>query len=385
MPVVRVAFATSWLSKAGGGVSVVVEALSRNLADAGLEVSVFGLEDRLWLDGDREAWSGAPARALPVLGPAALGYAPEMARRIIEWAPDVVHLHGLWVHPSRSVLQWSRSTGRPYMISPHGMLGSAALRYSRSKKRLISALYQNAVFASARSIHVTSEQEHEEVREYGLSHPVAIIPNGIVLPSAATRASRNEAVCPYVLSLGRVHPKKGLDRLIIAWKDIELSFPNWHLRIVGPDEVGHTKALRELADNAGLKNVHFESPVYGDAKYALMRDAEVFVLPTLNDNFALTVAESLACRTPVISTKGAPWHGLDDNRCGWWIDHGIEPLSATLRQAMSLTSEQRHAMGARGAEWVARDFCWPAIAQSLVGVYRWLNNRTAEPPCVRID
>ncbi|TIQ75288.1 MAG: glycosyl transferase family 1, partial [Mesorhizobium sp.] len=139
MPLVRVAFATSWLSKAGGGVSVVVEALSRNLADAGLEVSVFGLEDRLWLDGDREAWSGAPARALPVLGPAALGYAPEMARRIIEWAPDVVHVHGLWMHPSRSVLQWSRSTGRPYMISPHGMLGAAALRYSRSKKRLISA------------------------------------------------------------------------------------------------------------------------------------------------------------------------------------------------------------------------------------------------------
>src|SRR5437762_2271634 len=83
-------------------------------------------------------------------------------------------------------------------------------------------------------------------------------------------------------------------------------------------------------------------------KIATYRDADLFVLPTLNENFAVTVAEALAAGTPVIATKGAPWHGLEREECGWWIDHGVEPLAATLTNAMALEPGALQAMGAKG-------------------------------------
>jgi glycosyltransferase involved in cell wall biosynthesis len=89
--------------------------------------------------------------------------------------------------------------------------------------------------------------------------------------------------------------------------------------------------------------------------------------------------------TPVISTKGAPWQGLEENACGWWIDHGVEPLAATLRTAMLLSDEERWAMGKRGRAWMKRDFSWESIAQEMEQVYLWLRDGGAPPDCVRLD
>ena len=109
------------------------------------------------------------------------------------------------------------------------------------------------------------------------------------------------------------------------------------------------------------------------------RYADVFALPTLNENFGLTVAEALAAGTPVISTKGAPWSGLEREGCGWWIEHGIEPLAAALAHAMALPREALRAMGDKGREWMARDFSWDCVGRNMLGVYLWLA-RGAEPP-----
>ena len=141
---------------------------------------------------------------------------------------------------------------------------------------------------------------------------------------------REDAADRVVLSLGRIHPKKGLDRLVRAWAKVEAAHPDWRLRIVGPAELGHDAELRALAASLNLSRVSIEPAIYGEEKYTAFREADIFVLPTLNENFAMTVAESLAAGTPVISTKGAPWAGLEVERCGWWIDHGIEPLAAAL-------------------------------------------------------
>jgi glycosyltransferase involved in cell wall biosynthesis len=160
---------------------------------------------------------------------------------------------------------------------------------------------------------------------------------------------------------------------------VEAAHPNWRLRIVGPPEVDHDAELRALAATLKLSRVSIEPAIYGEEKYTAFRGADFFVLPTLNENFAMTVAESLAAGTPVISTKGAPWAGLEAERCGWWIDHGIEPLAAALSGAMAMPREELGALGRRGRAWVARDFGWDAIASKMTAVYAWLAGR-AEPP-----
>ncbi len=379
----RVAMVTAALSHVGGGVSAVVEQLSRAVADTGVEVAVFGPEDEQWTSGCKDAWNGAKAYALPRLGPAAIGYMPSMVSRLVEWAPDVVHTHGIWMHTSRSVMQWSQLAGRPYLVSPHGMLSSTALKFSPLKKQVATLLYQAQSFKSATALHATCTAEIEEIRAYGLKQPIALFANGVEIAASATKTSSEPTF--RILSLGRIHPKKGLDRLIRAWAALENEFPRWSLDLVGPDENGYRGKLENLVRSLGLQRVTVRNPVFGQAKLDCLSGAEIFALPTLNENFALTVAESLMCGTPVISTKGAPWQGLETNKCGWWIDHGEAPLTNALRNAMTLSPEERADMGLRGRKWIEQAYSWPTIASEACAVYRWLASPGSMPKNVQID
>jgi glycosyltransferase involved in cell wall biosynthesis len=259
-----------------------------------------------------------------------------------------------------------------------------ALAFSPLKKRAFWALFQGRAVRSAACILATSEQEYEEMRSFGLTNPIAIIPTGVDLPELREQWP-GPSVERVVLSLGRIHPKKGLSRLVRAWAKVEAKHRRWRLKIIGPPEAGHDEELRALVTELGLARVSVEGPIPGDAKTTAYREADLFVLPTLNENFALTVAEALAAGTPVISTKGAPWSGLESEGCGWWIDHGVEPLAAALAQAMALPRETLKAMGNKGRAWMARDFSWDRIAQDTLDVYRWLAKSSEPPPTIRFQ
>lgn len=287
----------------------------------------------------------------------------------------VLHTHGLWLMPN-VYPAWSIARhGGALVISPRGMLGPAALRFSRHRKMAFWKLLQCRAVARAWCLHATSEQERQEIHAFGVTRPVALVPNGIDVASerdiVANRAVIDAGVPRTLLHLGRIHPKKGIDSLIEAWARVAPRHPNWRLRIVGPSEIGHGEALRLQAAARGAQRITFEDGLYGADKLAAYRQADLFVLPTLNENFGLVVAEALANGTPVISTRGAPWRGLEENRCGWWIDHGADPLAATLDQAMAMPRDTLHEMGARGRNWMAAEFSWDRVAADMERVYRW--------------
>jgi glycosyltransferase involved in cell wall biosynthesis len=384
MPV-RVVHVVAGIGPADGGPSYTVPRLCRALADAGvrptlLSVAPDAAEPAVTCNRGNDqrsfVWDHA---TIPVLRELRVSSAlsSELAKEAIR--SDVIHNHGLWLMPN-VYAGWAASRARrPLVVAPRGMLGGAALQFSRMKKVLFWQLLQGPAIHCAACFHATSGQEYEDIRAYGLTQPVAIIPNGIDLPQSQGHASGAGAADRLVLSLGRIHPKKGLDRLVHAWGKVEAAHPGWRLRIVGPSEVDHEAQLRTLVATLKLGRVSIEPAIYGEEKCTAFREADFFVLPTLNENFAMTVAESLAAGTPVISTKGAPWAGLEVERCGWWIDHGIEPLAAALSDAMVLPRTELRAMGARGQAWVARDFGWDAIASKMAAVYAWLAG-TADPP-----
>ncbi len=377
------------LSPASGGPSYSVPALAEALAGQGNLVSIYALQDqcstRLPIEDTvpvhRFERSKLPWMAM-MQGSAGLSQAVDAAVN----QGDVIHNHGLWLLPNLYAawhLQKKPESPSKLIHAPRGMLGDAARKISSWKKEPIWWLWQKRALQSAHCLHATAESEYAEMRAAGLTNPVAIIPNGIHLPPLVTRPATPQRQ-KVVLSLGRIHPKKGLDRLIRAWARIEDRYPDWCLRLVGNAEIGHDAELAALASQLNLKRVEILPAVYGDAKWQMFHETDLFVLPTLNENFGITVAEALACEIPVISTKGAPWQGLEVERCGWWIDHGPDAIADALTVAMGLDPDARAEMGKRGRAWMMRDFAWPAIGAEMAGVYDWLCHGGNPPPCVRL-
>jgi glycosyltransferase involved in cell wall biosynthesis len=340
--------------------------LSQAQAQLDDDVAVFGIADDDW-DVDCSTWSGASPYLFDCIGPRSLGYAPEMLRALRRFDPDIVHLHGLWMWPGQCVSQWSRETGRPYVLSVHGMLSETALSYSRQKKRIALKLFQNRVFREMRAVHVTSSQELTEIRNFGLSTPAFLAVNGVNEFGMSDR--QTEKCLKSILSLGRVHRKKGLSNLILAWASLEEKFPDWCVDIVGPDEGGETERLKKLVANLDLKRVRFRDAVYGEERISVLANADIFALPTLSENFALTVAESLLQCVPVIASKGAPWGQLEAERCGRWVDIGSRPMADALFELMRLDDAERVQMGIRGRDWMRRDFNWSKIAVEIRNRY----------------
>ena len=297
-------------------------------------------------------------------------------------AGKVLHIHGLWRMPNVYPGFAAARAGAPLVLSPRGMLGSPALAFSKQQKKLFWHIWQRRALRALDCIHVTAASELEDVRAFGLKTPAALIPNGIDVPKHPLTVTKQDKASRQVLHLGRIHPKKGIDRLLRAWSHIDDSRANWELRIIGPSEGGYLEELKALALQLKLKNVSFEGPIYGEEKQQAYANADLFVLPTLHENFGMVVAEALAQGTPVISTKGAPWEGLIAERCGWWIEHGPDALAAAITDAMALSSEERLRMGARGRDWMRRDFSWDAIAEKMEGVYQWCAGQGDRPECV---
>jgi glycosyltransferase involved in cell wall biosynthesis len=374
----RVVQITPQIDNLADGMAYSVPRLASALAGRGVDTTLMTLgQGARQVDGvNVERFEASPKKILSRLG------ASDGLRRAIRdklRSADVFHAHGLWqmtsIYPT--TINGSQSMT---IVSPRGMLGAEALEFSKWRKKAFWWWAQKAALERCAALHATSRDEYEAIRAAGISRPVAVIPNAIDLPDleALPEGQRSRTV----ISLGRLHPKKGLDRLVRAWGELEAEFPDWQLRLIGPNEGNYREELEELARQLALKHVSIEQPLFGEQKWTALRSAELFVLPTLNENFALTVAEALACETPVIATKGAPWSGLDQKQCGWWIDHGPDRLAAALRYAMRLEDEQRRAMGRRGREWMAQDFSWEAVAVSMHDVYLWVRGQAPRPGTV---
>lgn len=314
-----------------------------------------------------------------------LHFSSELARALSAAAKShaILHTHGLWLMPNLyGAFAARRHPQAPVIYSPRGMLAPAALTFSKFKKELFWHLAQKKALSRATCFHATSIHEAEDIRRAGLNAPIAIIPNGIDVPYIPSKQER--APSRTVLHLGRLHPKKGTHKLIEAWIRIQSTFPTWTLRIVGPSEKGYVERLQQQA-NRGAARVTFEDGLYGAERLQAYCSAELFVLPTLNENFGLVVAEALAAGTPVICSKGAPWSGLHHHRCGWWIDHSVDSLELALRAAMSLSDTERSLMGARGRSWMAAEFSWESVARSMRSVYRWALGGAERPLCLVAD
>lgn len=358
------------MCRRSAGLGVAVAAISAATCRAGNEVRVFGLSSLDWVAGDNATWGGARATAYdrsPWSGP--LGYAPDMARGLQNFAPDVVHLHGLWTYPSIAAYREARRAGAVLVVSAHGMLTPVALNYSRRRKQIARMLFQDRVLRTASVLHSTSSDEDASYRALGLRNPISSIPLGM---DVVTRLEVPRGEKRRLLFLGRLHHKKGIDWLVEAWSRLEAEFPDWELAIVGPQEPSYAREIERLKLAAAGKRVTFTGPLYGNEKDKFVAGADLFVMPSRSENFGLTAAEALMMEVATIATRGTPWSGLVNADAGWWIEPGADALEQALRAAMHLPEAELRRMGRNGRRWIERDFSWSVIGEKWQELYESL-------------
>jgi len=297
--------------------------------------------------------------------------------------PEIVHDHGLWLPFHREISCACKHHSVQKIISPRGMLEPWARNYRRWKKEIAWLLYQRRNLQVASVLHATSVKETANLLSLGFKIPVAVIPNGVDVPIISQSAVYSENI-KTALFLGRIHVVKGLINLVKAWGKIRPS--NWRVVIAGPDEDGHQAEIeREISKHNLTNSFKFIGQVTDEEKWEHYNRADLFILPTHTENFGIVVAEALASGTPVITTKGAPWVELEEYRCGWWIDIGIEPLAKAISKAISLSTEERLKMGQRGQKLVMQNYSWDHIGKSMTSVYKWMLNAGTPPECVITD
>lgn len=319
-------------------------------------------------------------------GPRRLGRSPEMKRWLIQLMAsgtvDVIHNHSLWMMPNVYCGQAAYRTNVPLVVSPRGTLSEWAMQSGSSVKKIFWPLIQRPALVPAACFHATAASEYDEIRRMGFGQPVAIIPNGIDIRDFIPKTSGKFRTLLY---LGRIHPKKGLDLLLRAWRVLQDRYPEWNLRIVGPDNGGYLEQLQRLAAELSLERIQFSGPLFGKHKLKAYSQADLFVLPTYSENFGIAVAEALAAGTAAIVTKGAPWAGLEQRRAGWWIDIGVDALVACLENALSHPAESLAAMGWRGRCWMEAEYSWAQIGQQMAQTYGWLLRGGDKPQWVVED
>lgn len=278
-----------------------------------------------------------------------------------------------------------RSLFKCLVVSPRGALADVALRHSRFAKRLVSP-FQDRILRRADLFHATSEAEYLDIRSYGLKAPVAIIQNGIDIPEPNTLESkaRNSGLRT-LLYLGRIHPIKGLERLLRSWAELQYIFPDWQLRIAGPGDFAYVRDIQKMSASLRLQRVYFSGPAYGADKAKAYRSADLFVLPTNSENFGMVVAEALAYGLPAVVTQGAPWSGLEQMSCGWWIPADTKSLTVALRAALSQDAAGLAAMGNRGRDWMGNSFSWSTVGDLMRRAYFWILEGGPTPEFVRVD
>ncbi len=300
---------------------------------------------------------------------------------------DLIHINGIW-RPFTAIAALSaKILKKPFVITPHGMLEPWSLNQKWFKKKLALLIYEKYLLDSTVFLQATATEEGKHFKLIGLKSPVAVIPNGVVWPEKIkpVKVPGNKR---RLLFLSRIHPKKGVIELLRAINKNRFDFIDngWVLTITGPDEGGHLKLCKDEAQKLDILDlVEWMEPVSGSKKWALLRSAQAFVLPTYSENFGIVIAEALAASVPVLTTQGTPWHELEEMKCGWWVPVGQESLNASLKTVILTKTSLLKAMGQRGKALVHRKYGWKNIGIMLAESYRWALGQEIKPSFVEVS
>jgi glycosyltransferase involved in cell wall biosynthesis len=341
------------------------------------------------LDPPSAPWiASAPVPTTP-LGPAwtLYHYSPRwtawLRQHVREF--DAVIVHGIWRYPSLGT--WRvREEGVPYFVYAHGMLDPALQGLFLQKhalKNVVWKLWEHRVVRDAAAVLFTCEEEQRLARESYKPYSCreAVVPYCVGEPPPEAEKQRAAFLNAFpqlrdrriILFLSRIHPKKGCDLLIQAFAQIAPREPDIHLVMAGPDPIGWRGALEQMANRLGIaQRTTWTGMLTGDLKWGAFRCADVFALPSHQENFGIAVVEALACGTPTLITRRANiWREIEQAGAGFAADSPSVPVARHLLESWLALSPDRAAARRHAARnCFQRHFRADVAAQRLLETLR---------------
>ena len=380
-----------------GGPPVKVRALSEGLARRGHQVTVvtadWGLEKRVETQEEKITAERSPFGWRRNENGVQAIYIPTWLRyRSVSWNPavkrycrarlqnfDVVHIFGLYDLLGPAVAAASRKGGLPYVLEPIGMF--VPIVRSLLLKRMYHTIWGRRLLEGASAVIVTSKQEGEELTDGGIAHSKVLLRrNGVEVPAEELRRVSRDLPPEekLILFLGRLSAKKSPDLLLRAFAELTSRSTGIPMTLVfaGPDESGEKAKQSELASQLGVQSkVRFVGAVFGEAKWAAYRDADVFVLPSQNENFGNTAAEAVAAGTPAIVTEQCGIAPLLADKAGLVVPHDPAALSGAIERILHET--ELRARLAAGCAVVTSRLGWDEPVREMETLYATLASRQA--------
>lgn len=296
-------------------------------------------------------------------------FSPLLKRKLLSLGEyDIFHAQGIWQYPTYALIDIAKKAGKPYVVTPRGMLYPQDIFKSNSFLKKVSLQMRLLKdLNNAACVHVTCNEERDHCRRLGVTSPIAVIPNPVEYVDFPVMSNRKHFILGY---LGRLSKRKRIEFLIYAFAD--LAFPDAELVIVGGGDVDYERFLKAEVNRLKLHNVSFLGFLSGEAKEKVLANMSVLALPSEFENFGNVIVEALAHGIPCIATHGAPWKDLEDYHCGWWVPNNRDAIKDAIANAWSLHLSVLEEMGNRGKQLVLKKYSMNAVAQSMKSVYNWI-------------
>lgn len=373
---------TSSVTRTASGLFDAVKDLFVNNAFAGQQLRVLSYENS-YVKEDLPKWKNVP---VSLFKPHAFLYSRGLKKTLLESRADIFHQEGLWRYPHLLMAKWARRTGHPIVCSPHGMLNQRIIKAQGRLKRIVSNLFFQKSLEAVTCYHALCQAELENIRAYGMTQPIAVIPNGVYLPTNEQRFQKANDK-KHLLYLGRLNEIKGIDTTLRAFGQLKREnaalSATWHFDIVGGGSDAYTNYLRDIVADEGLTDcVTFHGPLFGEEKERAYATCDAFVMASHYEALPMTVLEAWAWRKPVVITPYCHFPEGYKQGAAIEIDDNEASIKEGLAQLIGLSDAARTEMGECGRRLVEQNYTWDVSAQKMIALYEWLSGGGERPEFV---
>ena len=271
---------------------------------------------------------------------------------------DVLVINGIWQFHSFASWRYCKKNKIPYVLFLHGMLDPYFNKgniLKKIKKILYWFLIESKILRDAYRVLFTSKLERKlayksfspyKINEYDLGYGVEGIPKSYNFKNNLFIKKYNLKNRKYLLYLGRLDKKKGLDLLIKSFAIINKIDKNLILVLAGSRNDYLTKNLMNLInDNSLKKNIVITGPIYGNLKWGALANCDVLCLTSHQENFGLVIAEALSCSKPVLITnKINIYDKINHYKAGLVCEDNFDAVTKMMKKYIRLNPKNYNTM-----------------------------------------